>query len=300
LGQHLLGILPTDTLTRFADMESTLTCSERRLPGPDQSYQVEGTIDLNKNPSNKDNDDETRNSSRTPPAESSTIPDSSSHPMAGNNPVPTSQLVTNTVTPQGLDCVRTRVTQEQTPFVNGTDGVWLFEAIRDRHNGSYCLKWEGFSDSDNSWEERQNTDPEMRREFDAKFDGLHVEMDLVDDIYGPEQWRYKAKWLGNGAPKTCWLNQDQISPERIRKYWEKKPSGYETKQRLRYKKRSILEKRKMRKTGHKRTSNVRTATQSRRIGRSENSTPRKVQSSRPGGSRASCELLERKTSPQNI
>ncbi|KFY28425.1 hypothetical protein V493_02941 [Pseudogymnoascus sp. VKM F-4281 (FW-2241)] len=105
--------------------------------------------------------------------------------------------------------------------VDATEGRWEVEALLAKSKVGnvfwYLVKWEGFGDDENTWQEQDDISSDLVDNFEASYQG-NFGVKLLKKRERRGKTEYFVKWKGRPSGENSWEKKDTIHSERIREF----------------------------------------------------------------------------------
>ncbi|KFY66951.1 hypothetical protein V497_00616 [Pseudogymnoascus sp. VKM F-4516 (FW-969)] len=103
--------------------------------------------------------------------------------------------------------------------IDATEGRWEVEALLAKSNVGnviwYLVKWAGFRNKDNTWQERDDISSDLINDFEASYRGNYLGVQLLKKRERRGKFEYFVQWKGRPASENSWEKEDTIHRERI-------------------------------------------------------------------------------------
>ncbi len=108
----------------------------------------------------------------------------------------------------------------KTTAIDEEEDIWEVEALLAKWKQGkrilYLVKWKGFPDEANTWENKRDIDPELVEKFDTDYKengGNLIGVEVVDVRVQRGTIEYLVKWKGRSNAENSWEKGSTISPE---------------------------------------------------------------------------------------
>ncbi|KFY95782.1 hypothetical protein V498_03133 [Pseudogymnoascus sp. VKM F-4517 (FW-2822)] len=106
--------------------------------------------------------------------------------------------------------------------IDATEGRWEVEALLAKSKVGnviwYLVKWAGFRDEDNTWQNRDDISSDLINDFEASYRGNYLGVQLLKKRERRGNTEYFVKWKGRPTGENSWEKEDTIHSEQIKEF----------------------------------------------------------------------------------